>query len=235
MRRGGPALRHITALAGVAFGCLVDAVPAHAQVSGSVGVVSDYRYRGYSLSAGDPAVQAGVAWDGASGAYAGLFASSVQPFRHGGGALWMPYAGYARRDRHGRSWDIGVRYSHFASDDYFDYPELHVGIAFRHVAFRVHYAHDYFGGASGAYVEIDGDVALTDRLRLLLHAGGAHALGDDGEGTRADARIGLSWTARACDVSLAWHVVGGGEAYPYYAPWNPDDRQGWVLGCVHRW
>ena len=35
--------------------------PVHAQVSGSVGVVSDYRYRGYSLSDGDPAVQASVA------------------------------------------------------------------------------------------------------------------------------------------------------------------------------
>ena len=43
----------------------------------------------------------------------------------------------------------------------------------------------------------------------------------------------LSWTSRVCDVSMTWHVVGGGDADPYdYAPWNPDDRQGWVLGCV---
>ena len=208
---------------------------AHAQVSGSVGAVSDYRYRGYSLSAGDPTLQAGIAWDGASGAYAGLFASGV---RHGGSGdtLWIPYAGYARRDRQGRSWDIGVRYSHFADAGYFDYPELHVGVSFRHVALRVHYAHEYFGGASSAYVGIDGDVPLAERLRLLLHAGAAHALDGGGEGSRDDARIGLSWTSRACDVTMTWHVVGGGDADPYYyAPWNPDDRQGWVLGCVHRW
>jgi uncharacterized protein (TIGR02001 family) len=231
VRRGGPALRHTLAVA-----CIAATGAAHAQVSGSVGVVSDYRYRGYSLSAGDPAVQASIAWDGASGAYAGLFGSSVHPYGYGGGALWMPYAGYARRDSQGRSWDIGVRYSHFANDDYFDYPELHVGVAIRHVALRVHYAHDYFGGTPGAYVEVDGDVPLAERLRLLLHAGAAHALGDGGEGTRVDARIGLSWTSRACDLSIAWHVVGGGDdGYPYYAPWSAHDRQGWVFGCVHRW
>lgn len=230
MRRSGPAVRHITAIA-----CIAAVGTAHAQVSGSVGVVSDYRYRGYSLSAGDPAVQGSVAWDGASGAYAGLFASSVRPHGHRGGALWMPYAGFARRDRQGRSWDIGVRYSHFANDDDFDYPELHVGVATRHVAVRVHYADEYFGGTPGAYAEIDGDVPLSDRLRLSLHAGAAHALDDGGDGTRLDARVGLSWTTRVCDASIAWHATGGGDGYPYYAPWDARDRQGWVFGCVHRW
>ena len=82
----------------------------------------------------------------------------------------------------------------------------------------------------------DGDVPLAERLRLLLHAGAARALDGGGDGARADARIGLSWTSRACDVSIAWHIVGGGgDPDPYYAPWNRGDRQGWVLGCVHRW
>ena len=236
--------------------------PAHAQVSGSVGVVSDYRYRGYSLSAGDPAVQASIAYDWARGAYAGVFASSADTAGDTGAQL-IPYVGYARRDKQGRSWDFGLRYSHFTADSEANYVEAHVGVALRRAAFRVHYAPDYFGQVSNWYLEADGSLPLGERIRWLWHAGVARS-GETAERaylpppsypipgynaqyaayvpeassedrTRLDIRTGFALTTRICDVQLTWQHVDGDDATPYAAPYDARDRAGWVLGCVHRW
>ena len=45
-----------------------------AQVSGSLTLVSDYRFRGVSLSHNNPAAQLGAVYDDARGWYAGAFA-----------------------------------------------------------------------------------------------------------------------------------------------------------------
>jgi hypothetical protein len=162
-------------MAALAFACAFDAA---AQVSGTVGVVSDYRYRGYSLSDGDPALQASIAYDWTQGAYAGVFASTAD---YGGdsGVQFVPYLGYARRDAAGRSWDVGIRYSHFSASDEGNYVEVHGGVAWRLAALRVHYSPDYFGQVSNLYAELDGSVALGERWRWLWHVGIAHSGQDD--------------------------------------------------------
>jgi uncharacterized protein (TIGR02001 family) len=54
------------------------AAPAAAvELSGEIGAVSDYRFRGVSLSGGHPAVQASVTAEHESGLYAGLWASTL--------------------------------------------------------------------------------------------------------------------------------------------------------------
>jgi len=214
---------------------LAFAAPACAQVSGSLGVVSDYRYRGYSLSNDEPALQGDIEWAATDGFYAGLFASTVRDPHGANGALWIPYAGFARRDSRGHSWDVGVRWSHFDAASGYDYPEVHVGVAFRRVTLRAHYAHDYFGGAPGVYVEVDGGIPFADRWQVLLHAGAAHDVENGGAGTRYDVRAGFSLATRVCDVSLSWQGTRGETGYPYDPPWDPYDRGGWVLGCVHHW
>lgn len=234
---------------------------AQAQVSGSVGVVSDYRYRGHSLSDGDPAVQASVGYDAASGVYGGLFGSTT---RYAGdpGSQWIPYVGFARRDRQGRSWDVGVRYVHFTRDA--TYAEAHVGVAFERLALRLHYAPDYYDAVGNAYFEADFAFPLGERVRLLLHGGVSrsgsqsppqptyrHGYGDgdydgydgydpapDADGgtdrTRLDISAGLLVPTRLCEVQAIWHHVDGSGA-SYAGLWNPNDRTGWVLGCVRRW
>lgn len=69
----------------VASACLLlSASPVLAQsdwsLEGSVGVVSDYRYRGYSLSGEDPALQAGLTLSHASGVYGDVFVSSIEEY-----------------------------------------------------------------------------------------------------------------------------------------------------------
>jgi uncharacterized protein (TIGR02001 family) len=238
---------------------------AQAQVSGSVGVVSDYRYRGYSLSDGDPALQASLSYDWASGAYAGVFASSTQ-YAGNSGVQAIPYVGYARRDAQGRSWDVGLRYTHFTADSQADYAEAHVGLALRRAALRLHYAPDYFGQVSNWYFEVDGSLPLGERVRWLWHAGVSRSGDSSGDAneptyvppsyssggyraqhaayapdpahedrTHVDVRTGFALTTRVCDVQLTWQHVDGNDTGAYAAPFDPRDRAGWVLGCVHRW
>lgn len=61
------------------------ASPAWAQtsdwsLSGTAGVVSDYRYRGYSLSGERPALQSGLTADHASGVYGDVFVSTIDEY-----------------------------------------------------------------------------------------------------------------------------------------------------------
>lgn len=57
--------------------------PGPVTVSGSVTLVSDYRFRGISQTAGDPAIQGGITATHGSGFYVGTWASSIK----GGDAL----------------------------------------------------------------------------------------------------------------------------------------------------
>lgn len=50
---------------------------AAAELSGEAGIVSDYRYRGFSLSDGKPAAQASITVEHDSGAYATLWTSTI--------------------------------------------------------------------------------------------------------------------------------------------------------------
>lgn len=77
--RGAAAATLLTAAALVAAPATADdgAGPAPISVSGSVTLVTDYRFRGVSLSGGDPAIQGGVTVSHTSGVYAGTWASSI--------------------------------------------------------------------------------------------------------------------------------------------------------------
>lgn len=53
------------------------------KVEGTVGVASDYRFRGSSLSGGDPAVQGGLTLSHASGLYGDVYLSSIEEYGPG--------------------------------------------------------------------------------------------------------------------------------------------------------
>lgn len=224
----------------VALWALLCAFEACAQVSGSFALVSDYRFRGVSLSDGRPAAQLGVAYDHADGWYAGAFASSVRfgP-RAGPDAQVLSYFGYARRLRSGLSWDLGAGYAAFTGRFDYDYPEFHVGLASERLGARISYAPRYFGeDAAVVYAQVDGAHELSERLRLLGHLGwtrrdDAGATGFRWRQPRLDARIGIGLTLRGCDLQLAW-VTGRGEAGRSAAA-GRSDRSTWVVSVSRAW
>lgn len=96
-------------------------------LSGSIGVLSDYRFRGVSRSDEDPAVQAGLNLAHDSGFYAGARATSLKgvdsfrrrdpAFRDLGDAQIDLYAGYGAQLGGGFELDGGVMYYLFADGD----------------------------------------------------------------------------------------------------------------------
>ena len=111
----GSSMRY--SLACAALGLLVS-TPAFAQeeitspvtVSGSVGLVSDYRFRGVSQTDEEMAVQGGITVTHASGAYAGTWASNLAGWgTFGGSNMELDlFAGYAIPIASGATLDVGL-------------------------------------------------------------------------------------------------------------------------------
>lgn len=212
---------------------LLSAGPVLAQFSGNVGVLSDYRYRGISLSDGRPALQLGLGYDHASGAYAGVLASTL---RYNGGrsdTLLLPYLGYAWRLRAGLSAEIGAQYSRFVRAGHYDYAEFYAGLSWDRIGARAYYSPRYFGQSSSWYLELNGSHPLSERWRLFAHAG---TLRVQGGASRYDLRLGVGCALRGVDLQLSWGIMDAGDEFqPRYLPVDVTDRAGWVLGASYRW
>lgn len=226
---------------------LLCAADACAQVSGRVAAVSDYRYRGISLSDNRPAAQASIAYDGIDGWYAGAFASTLrlrlQPQADPGAQL-VTYLGYGHRLRGNLRWEIGAEYAAFVGHSDYDYPEVYVGLVADHFSSRLYYAPRYFGADSAVvYAELNGDHALSERVRLLGHVGWLRRHGDDDvpfahrlERHRFDARVGLGTTRAGLDLELAWVASdGGGGTYAPYPVGSRADHNTWLLSVSRSW
>src|SRR6266508_3020936 len=135
---------------------------ATAQLSGTASVLSDYRYRGVSLSDNTPAIQLGLAYDDPNGWYAGLFASSVrytEPSERGVQAIY--YVGHAWRTAAGPSFEAGASYSIVSGERGYDYPEVFVGFTADPVSARLYYSPRYAGyDADTLYAEVNAAQAL---------------------------------------------------------------------------
>lgn len=226
----------------IALGALLFASAGHAQVSGSVAVVSDYRFRGVSLSDNRPALQLGIAYDHADGWYAGAFASSVRPSPKVGGHVQLAsYLGYARRLHNGLSWEAGASYAILVGGRGYDYPEVYVGLASDHLVGRLYFSHHFDEASPAVYAELNGTRALSERTRLIGHLGWLHQ--DRSRDTSAglerqrfDLRAGIGITLTEFDLQVAGVVTqGSGGRYSIYPVNLPADRLGWVLSASRSW
>jgi uncharacterized protein (TIGR02001 family) len=120
------------AAACVAFGSMAAATPAFAQdeeaeaegpitISGGIAVVSDYRFRGVSLSDKDFAVQPTITIKHDSGLYLGAWASNVAN-NPGDDVELDIYAGFAGGDT--VTYDVGATYYVYPGVSAFNYAEL---------------------------------------------------------------------------------------------------------------
>ncbi len=181
-----------------------------AQVSGSLTVVSDYRFRGVSLSHNKPAAQIGAVYDDAQDWYAGGFASTVQFDGSSRELQTIAFGGYVWRFASGLSSEVGAEYSAFTGPGSYSYPEVYWGIAYENLSGRLYYAPRYFAhGSEAIYGEINGAQPLLDRVRLLAHAGVLRNSSENTYTGRAvhhvfDARIGVGVDFDQFSVQLNW-------------------------------
>lgn len=84
--------------------------PAEVTVTGNVALVTDYRFRGISLSAGDPAIQGSINLNHSSGLYAGVWGSSLEDTPVYGSLETDFYAGWTGAVGDGLTADVGMTY-----------------------------------------------------------------------------------------------------------------------------
>lgn len=151
---------------------------AHAEVTGTVTVVSDYDFRGVSLSAKDPALQGSIDWASESGFYAGAWASNIDYGDDVDGDIELDlYGGFAGETAAGLGWDVGlVWYTYPGSSeedaDIKSYPELYGGLTYSFFEVKQWYTNDYSGTDEDAfYTEGNANFELPYDFTLALHLG----------------------------------------------------------------
>lgn len=204
------------------------------QVSGTASIVSNYRFRGFSLSANKPAAQVGVAYDADQGWYAGAFASTAEFATPSGLELQaVPFVGYAWRSPAGPTWEAGADYSAFTGGaQSYSYPEVYVGFASDSISGRLYYSNRYFGeNTSTVYAEVNASELLLDRVRLLAHFGILRSTNGSlyyhGPERLLDGRIGIGLDFDPFNVQLSW--VGINASTATYEITGTRSRNGPVL------
>jgi uncharacterized protein (TIGR02001 family) len=204
------------------IGLMLAGAPLHAQVSGSIGVASDYRYRGLSLSEGMAAPLATLNVDTASGVYAGVAASRARVRLSEADAVITSYAGIALPLGRGMAWEVGANETVFHRAARYNYPEIYAGLNGARLGARLYYTPRYLGvGGRMAYGEVNGNWPLTEHIDVIAHGGYLHSVGAAAAGwgwrpaPRADARVGVAMAFEAWSAQLAYSVTRDGAAlYP---------------------
>jgi len=176
---------------------------AEGPFSANVGVTSDYRFRGVSQSAQDPAFQAGADYAHPGGLYLGIWGSTID-FDAGPGAdpdasLEVDLYGGYKWTAAGVEWDVGfIHYAYPGSESSFDLPftEIYFGGTYGAFFAKYYYTSDYTGPTSeGAYYLTAGaEFDIGNELTLGLSVGQS---GGDG----IDATFGDSYTDYRIGVS----------------------------------
>jgi uncharacterized protein (TIGR02001 family) len=162
---------------------------AHAGVSSTITIASDYDFRGITQTGLDPAFQGSLDWEGESGLYAGLWGSNID-FGQDGSEDVDPVdlnvevdfiLGYAGSFTENLGYDLGATYYKYPGDDNsgvdFDYLEFYTGLSYKIVSGSVWYSPDYGNsGETAWYSELNAEVPLVWDVGLVLHAG--YSFGD---------------------------------------------------------
>ena len=210
MRRGG---RLASAIAATLIG-----QAAHAQLSATIGVDSDYRYRGVSLSNSNPSARLTVNFEGAERWYVGASATRAALTGQDTYPQLTAYAGWLAGTIDRASVEIGIVGSHFVGSAGYDFVEGYVGLLSRDWSARLYLSPDYYGrNVATAYVELNAHVALDERARVFAHVGALAPLrsvaGDAGK-TRGDVSVGAGVVLDGWDLHVAGVAATRGGPYP---------------------
>lgn len=206
---------------------LMITAPVSGQIVTTVVAQNDLRFRGRSLSEGDPVVTVSLSYDDPSGFYIGTSATARLGARAGVLAQQV-FAGRAVRLTNNTSIDIGVngyRYTSIYSGRVAQaYAETYAGITHRNVSLYISYTSNYFGQSvpvvyvSGSVVrEIAPGWQLNAAAGVLTQTSGPPRLGN--AALRYDVSVGAS--RQLGRLTLAADATLGGPNGDYYSgPWR---------------
>ena len=155
-------------------------VPSEFTITGNVALVTDYRFRGLSLSAGDIAVQGGITVNHASGLYVGTWASSMEDSPVYGHTEVDVFGGWTGEIASGITADVGLLYYVYPNGKVGDAnvfePYASLSTTFVPVSAKVgvNYAweQDSLGGDDNLYLYTDLGASIPDTpISLSAHLG----------------------------------------------------------------
>lgn len=166
------------------------------EIDGEIGVHSDYRFRGISLSDKDPEVTAELSVSHESGLYAGVWASNVA-LNDGADDLELDlYAGFAP-ELGAVSFDIGAVYYLYPGNGDFNYAELlasattSLGPAELTAGIAYAPSQDALGNTDNTYIYVSADVGIPD-TPVSVH--GTFGIEDGAFGdSKKDWLLGATW------------------------------------------
>lgn len=175
-------------------------------LSANIALVSDYRFRGISLSDKDIALQGGFDMETAAGLYAGAWASSIETFAGAETELDL-YAGY-RGALGGLAYDLGIIAYSFpgstgtlylegygAVSGAIDIVEWEVGAAYA-------FSQDNLADQDNIYLHLDGGLPLgTSGLSLAGHLGFEDGAFGDG---KLDWSLGVTMSLMDFELGVSY-------------------------------
>lgn len=192
--------------------------PGDLEISGNVALVTDYRFRGVSLSGGDMAVQGGLDVASSNGFYVGTWASSIDGGDAYGEVELDIYAGWSGDVAEGVSVDVGLLYYIYPTEDidanvnYWEpYASISTSFGPADVTFGVAYAWDQasLGDSDNLYLYTDLGTSIPGTpVSLSAHLGYTDGVlappllaGDTDDS-------GLDWSVGASATVLGGFEVG---------------------------
>ncbi|MFA6112673.1 MAG: TorF family putative porin [Sphingomonas sp.] len=212
---------------------------AHGQVAGSVSLESDDRFRGRSLSNGQPVATFSIGYDHPSGIYVDAAAVAQLVGDEAGLTRLQGDIGYAVRLDPALSLDVGMQHTQFTSRysgaRTAHYTEIFVGLTRDRVSARVYYAADYFRpGTQTLYGEVEVAIARSEKWHLSAHAGRLFYLKLAPAYSRFrdqyDWRLSLGRDFHGFELHAA--LSGGGPGADFYAR-DAHARTALVVGVSH--
>ena len=209
----------------VAAWSLLTAAPAAARqadeqtwsMSGEIGVVSDYQYRGYSLSDSDWAVQGGLTVSAPNGFYAGVWASEIAEYGIGsdgdGAGIEIDLSVGRTFSAVGWDWDVALLHYGYPDGSDVDYFEIPLSASRTSGAFTGTLGLSYaptqanLGDEDNLYFSVGGTYA-PEHWPIGVSAQIGHEDGAFADG-KLDWQLGLAKTIGPVTVSLQYSDSDG--------------------------
>jgi len=220
------------------------ATPEHT-FSGNLTIASDYRFRGFSQTDYQPAIQGGIDYSHSSGFYLGNWNSNISSTLYNGAPIEMDfYGGWKTTFDGGFGLDVGAIYYYYPGTGEYnpDFEaknfEVYIGGSWGPASLKYYYAFSDFFGLKGPGVDTDGSYYLDFNINypvaqgwtVVAHAGwqtvkNYELLGGPGDDVW-DYKLGATYDILGSGWVVGAYWVGTSEKKFFMTAENPPDGAG---------